>query len=90
MPEMINVNISIDRDTKERAEQMFDELGMSLSGAFNLFVQKSLQQGKLPFNITDPFYSKENQKRLQKSINSYKNNKIIVKTSSELEAMETD
>ncbi|MDR0703941.1 MAG: type II toxin-antitoxin system RelB/DinJ family antitoxin [Planctomycetaceae bacterium] len=90
MPETVSINISIDKDTKERAEQMFGDLGMSLSAAFNLFVQKSLQQGTLPFDVTDTFYSKKNQNRLRKSINSYKNGRIVVKTTAELEAMENE
>ncbi|MDR2756792.1 MAG: type II toxin-antitoxin system RelB/DinJ family antitoxin [Planctomycetaceae bacterium] len=90
MPETVNINISIDKDTKERAERMFGDFGMSLSVAFNLFVQKSLQQGTLPFDVTDTFYSKENQDRLRKSINSYQNNKVVVKTTAELEAMENE
>ncbi|MDR2115962.1 MAG: type II toxin-antitoxin system RelB/DinJ family antitoxin [Planctomycetaceae bacterium] len=88
MPETVNINISIDKDTKERAERIFSDFGMSLSAAFNLFVQKSLQQGTLPFDVTDAFYSKENQDRLRKSINSYENGNVVVKTTAELEAME--
>jgi DNA-damage-inducible protein J len=63
---------------------------MSLSAAFNLFVQKSLQQGQLPFDVTDTFYSKENQERLWKSIASYEAGKVVVKTTAELEMMENE
>jgi DNA-damage-inducible protein J len=90
MSETVNINVSIDKDTKEQAERMFDALGMSLSVAFNLFVQKSLQQGKLPFDVTEPFYTKENQERLRKSINSYETGKVTIKTTEELETMENE
>jgi DNA-damage-inducible protein J len=69
---------------------MFGDFGMSLSAAFNLFVQQSLQHGKLPFDMDDPFYSKENQERLRKSIASYEAGKVVVKTTAELEMMENE
>jgi DNA-damage-inducible protein J len=68
MSETINVTIRLDRDIKEQAEKMFHEFGMNLSTAFNVFARQSLRQGKIPFEIFDPFYSEKNQAELSRRI----------------------
>jgi len=68
MAETINVTIRLDREIKENAEKLFDDFGMNLSTAFNVFVRQALRQGKIPFEIYDPFYSEKNQARLARSI----------------------
>jgi DNA-damage-inducible protein J len=70
MAQTINVTIRLDRDVKENAEKLFSDLGMNLSTAFNVFARQSLRQGKIPFEIYDPFYSEKNQERLTRSIES--------------------
>ncbi len=62
----INVTIRLDRDVKEGAERLFEELGMNLSTAFNVFARQALRQGKIPFEIHDPFYSEKNQAELRR------------------------
>lgn len=68
MAETINVTIRLDKEVKENAEKMFSDLGMNLSTAFNIFARQSLRQGKIPFEIYDPFYNEKNQARLMRSI----------------------
>lgn len=68
MADTINVTIRLDREIKERAEQMFNDFGMNLSTAFNIFVRQALRQGKIPFEINDPFYSEKNQAELYRRI----------------------
>ena len=68
MAETINVTIRLDRDVKEQAERMFNDFGMNLSTAFNIFARQSLRQGKIPFEIYDPFYSERNQAELNRRI----------------------
>lgn len=46
-----NVSIRIDADLKARAEALYEELGMNLSTAFNIFIRQSLREGGLPFTI---------------------------------------
>ena len=78
MSDTINVTIRLDRDIKERAEQMFNDFGMNLSTAFNIFARQALRQGKIPFDIYDPFYSEKNQARLAKSIAEAEAGKVTV------------
>ncbi|MCL2344197.1 MAG: type II toxin-antitoxin system RelB/DinJ family antitoxin [Firmicutes bacterium] len=68
MAETINVTVRLDRDVKEQAERMFNDFGMNLSTAFNIFARQSLRQGKIPFEIYDPFYSEKNQAELSRRI----------------------
>ena len=68
MAETINVTIRLDRDVKEQAERMFNDFGMNLSTAFNIFARQALRQGKIPFEIYDPFYSERNQAELSRRI----------------------
>ena len=68
MAETINVTIRLDRDIKESAEMMFRDFGMTLSTAFNIFTRQALRQGRIPFEISDPFYSEKNQAELSRRI----------------------
>ena len=78
MAETINVTIRLDREVKEQAEIMFNDFGMNLSTAFNIFIRQALRQGKIPFEIYDPFYSEKNQARLARSIADAEAGKITV------------
>ncbi|MCL2640211.1 MAG: type II toxin-antitoxin system RelB/DinJ family antitoxin [Phycisphaerales bacterium] len=86
-----NLNIRIDKELKGRAEAFFNELGLTMSSAFNIFVRQSLREGKIPFELSveaDPFYSEENQAVLRRSIQELNEGKVITKTMEELRAME--
>lgn len=85
MGETINVTIRLDREVKEQAEKMFNDFGMNLSTAFNIFARQVLRQGKIPFEIHDPFYSEKNQNRLARSIADAEAGKVTVH-----ELIETD
>ena len=47
-----NISIRMDSDLKIQADKLFNELGMNLSTAFNIFVRQSLREGRIPFNIS--------------------------------------
>jgi DNA-damage-inducible protein J len=68
MAETINVTIRLDREIKEQAEMMFNNLGMNLSTAFNIFARQALRQGKIPFEIYDPFFNERNQLEIKRRI----------------------
>jgi DNA-damage-inducible protein J len=78
MTETINVTVSLEKDIKERAEILFNGLGMTLSTAFNIFARQALRQGKIPFDIYDPFYSEKNQARLARSIADAEAGKLTI------------
>jgi DNA-damage-inducible protein J len=88
---MAQVNIRIDDNLKEKAEKLFDELGLNMTTAFNIFIRQTVREGGIPFTITtyiDPFYSDNNMTMLRKSIKEVEEGKIVTKTMEELMAME--
>jgi DNA-damage-inducible protein J len=88
---MAQVNIRIDDGLKEKADKLFDELGLNMTTAFNIFVRQTVRQGGIPFEITtkiDPFYSENNMKVLRKSIKEAEDGKFVSKSMEELTAME--
>lgn len=48
-----NVCIRMDSKVKAAAEALYEELGMNLSTAFNIFVRQSLRERGIPFKITE-------------------------------------
>ena len=46
-----NLNVRVDEDLKRRAEYIFNELGMNLSTAMNLFLRSVVRCGGIPFEL---------------------------------------
>ena len=68
---MAQVNIRLEDNLKEKADVLFEELGINMTTAFNIFVRQTVRQGRIPFDIkvhTDPFYSASNMRVLKQSI----------------------
>ena len=89
--ETTNVNIRIDKELKEQAEVFFNELGLNMSSAFNIFIRQSLRQGKIPFELSlvaDPFYSATNMAILRQSLQEANEGKFVTKTLEELQEMD--
>ena len=49
--------IRFDADIKKQATDLFNKLGLDMSGAVNLFLHQCVLRGGLPFNIEMPRYS---------------------------------
>lgn len=82
------VNFRIDETTKKQMEQICNELGITMSTAFNIFAKKVIREKRIPFDVSiDPFYSESNMKALSKSIKELEEDKVVVKSMKELEAM---
>ena len=47
-----NITIRMDSDLKAKADELFNDLGMNISTAFNVFVRQSVREGRIPFNIS--------------------------------------
>ncbi len=48
----VSTNISIDAETKAKAQVMLADLGLDLSTAVNIFLKQMLYEGGIPFSIT--------------------------------------
>ena len=64
---MSQVSFRIDEKLKNDGERLFKSMGMNMSVAITVFIQQSLQRGKLPFEVVgDPFYSDSNMRELER------------------------
>ena len=51
MAEVTNLNIKIDRELKTKADKLFNEMGMNLTTAVNVFVRQAVLERAIPFRI---------------------------------------
>ena len=95
---MANMTIRVDDDIKKDAETLFEKLGMSISGAINIFFRQAIREQAIPFTISaktaeqkyDEYFNEHNMKHILHSIAQAKAGKVVIKTLAELEAMEND
>lgn len=55
----VQTQIRIDAGVKKQANELFNELGLDMSGAVNIFLRQCILRGGLPFKVEVPQYSKE-------------------------------
>lgn len=46
-----NFSVRLDNDLKKQSEAMYNELGINLTTAINVFLRKSLSVGGFPFDV---------------------------------------
>ena len=77
---MANLNLQIDDDLKREAEAVLKNLGISLSTATTLFLKQVVRHNGIPFELeADPFYSAQNQSRLQEAKARMEQNKGVIR-----------
>ena len=47
----VRVTIRVDKDLKDRAENLFDRLGMNMTTALNVFLRKAVDEEAIPFVV---------------------------------------
>lgn len=55
----VPTQIRIDSSVKKQANELFNELGLDMSGAVNIFLRQCILRGGLPFKVEVPRYSNE-------------------------------
>lgn len=63
-----NINIRIDPETKASAEQLFAKFGITLTDAINIFLNKSIMEGGLPFEVKEPAYNYETKAAIKEAL----------------------
>lgn len=48
---MANLTISIDESDKEYISEFCEEIGISISGLYNMFTKQVIREGRIPFEI---------------------------------------
>lgn len=51
---MSRVNVRIDDDLKNEANELFNELGIDMSTAIKIFLKQSVRERRIPFMIGEP------------------------------------
>ena len=67
MQMMNTVSFKIDRSDKEQAQELFESMGLSFSGAMNLFIKACINTHGIPFEIKAPSYEQVLRNRLKEA-----------------------
>ena len=51
MADTVNFSVRMDSDIKKQCESLYNELGMNLTTAINVFLRQSLRAGGFPFDV---------------------------------------
>ena len=62
-----NFNMRINKQKKTSLEELYASLGMTLPEAVNVFFEKSLIEGGIPFDVRIPHYNKETEAAMQEA-----------------------
>jgi DNA-damage-inducible protein J len=92
---MTELSILIDDELRTRAEQVFDNVGITLTTAVSLFLNQVAARRELPFPLPDPVHDDEQDpvynpamlRHIKESIEQIKQGRYVVKTMEELERM---
>ena len=71
MAKETTLSVRMDDETRKEFDDFCYRIGLTASGAVNVFVRAVLRERRIPFEITDkidPFYSESNMKALLESI----------------------
>lgn len=60
-----NLNIRIDKQTKESAESIFDEMGLNMTSAITMFLRQTVRDRRLPFTADLNTYGPETMKAIE-------------------------
>ena len=52
MADTTNLNIRMDKNVKEQAEAIFNELGLSMTSAITVFLKTAIRERGIPFRLT--------------------------------------
>ena len=84
----ISTNIKIDREVKAQAQELFENLGMNLSTAVNIFLRQAIRERAIPFPVKEGFYSPNNIDYLRKVTSEIDSGKAVLRHHELLEADE--
>ncbi len=63
-----NYTVRLDTQIKEESEKLFNDLGLTLSGAFNIFLRQALQEQGIPFAIKKRQPNKQTLAAMQEAV----------------------
>lgn len=73
----VNVTIRMDESMKRQADELFSDLGLSLSGAITVFLKQAIREQAIPFVIgrseKNESQEEEFERLIQESVQACKN-----------------
>ena len=63
-----NLNIRIDKTVKESSEKVFEELGLNMTTAINIFLRQVIRVNGIPFEIKGSIPKQETIEAMEESI----------------------
>lgn len=67
MAKTSNINIRIEPEKKQEAEELFQSFGISVTDAINIFLSQAIMEGGFPFEIKQKRYNHETEKAMQEA-----------------------
>ena len=61
----VSTNIKIDPDLKRESQILFEQLGLNLSTAINMFLRQSVREQAIPFRVGNPVPNSETLKAIE-------------------------
>ena len=81
-----NINVRVDKELKRKAEAIFNELGLNMSTAMNMFLRYSVRYGGIPFDLRLDIPNEET----RAAIDDVNNNRNMSKTFDSVDALMED
>jgi DNA-damage-inducible protein J len=50
----VNVTLRVDKELKEQADALFEDMGLSLNTACRMFLKRAVQDQRIPFEVRRP------------------------------------
>ena len=50
--ESTNMTLKVDSELKQQAEELFSDLGLSMSAAITVFMKQAVREQRIPFNVS--------------------------------------
>ena len=82
-------NMRMNKQKKNSLEDLYGSLGMTLAEAVNIFFEKSLMEGGIPFDVRMPRYNKETEEAISEA-RDIMSGKVKAKTYSSVEELFAD
>jgi len=86
-----HTTIRMEEKTKREFSEVCERMGLTATGAINLFVTKVIQNRRIPFDISadaDPFWGESNQRALERSMAQANAGETITFKADEFASME--
>ena len=75
---MAQISLRIDDEVKKTAEQVCDDIGISMSAAITIYLKRLGKERRIPFDlVADPFYSSKDIEVLDRRIADIKAGKNV-------------